>query len=40
MDLADYVVVVVDGKITDKARKDDIITDLLLKDFLKIGIAS
>jgi ABC-type lipoprotein export system ATPase subunit len=40
MDLADYVIVLVDGKITARAPKDQIITDLLLKDFLKIGIAS
>jgi ABC-type multidrug transport system ATPase subunit len=40
MDLADYVVVVADGKVTEKADKDNIITDLLLKDFLKVGIAS
>jgi phospholipid/cholesterol/gamma-HCH transport system ATP-binding protein len=40
MDLADFVVMVIDGKVTIKAPKDNIISDLLLNDFLKIGIAS
>jgi ABC-type lipoprotein export system ATPase subunit len=40
MDLADFVVVVVDGKVSIKAPEDNIISDLLLNDFLKIGIAS
>jgi len=40
MDLADFVVVIVDGKLSAKAPKDNIISDLLLNDFLKIGIAS
>jgi len=40
MDLADFVVVIVDGKLSVKAPKDNIISDLLLNDFLKIGIAS
>jgi ABC-type multidrug transport system ATPase subunit len=40
MELADFVIVVVDGKITVKAPKDHIISDLLLNDFFKIGIAS
>jgi len=40
MDLADFVVVVVDGKVTKNAPKDLIISDLLLNDFVKIGIAS
>jgi hypothetical protein len=31
---------VIDGKVTIKAPKDYIISDLLLNDFLKIGIAS
>jgi len=40
MDLADFVVIVVDGKVTRNAPKDLIISDLLLNDFVKIGIAS
>jgi ABC-type lipoprotein export system ATPase subunit len=40
IDLADFVIVVVDGKVSIKAPKDNIISDLLLNDFLKIGIAS
>jgi len=40
MDLADFVVIVVDGKVTREAPKDLIISDLLLNDFVKIGIAS
>ncbi|MDR0301784.1 MAG: ATP-binding cassette domain-containing protein [Treponema sp.] len=40
MDLADFVVVIIDGKLQASAPKDQIITDLLLKDFLKIGIVS
>jgi ABC-type lipoprotein export system ATPase subunit len=40
MELADFVVVVVNGKVTVKAQKDHIINDLLLNDFFKIGIAS
>jgi ABC-type multidrug transport system ATPase subunit len=39
-DLADFVVIVVDGKVTINAPKDQIISDLLLNDFLKTGIAS
>ena len=40
MELADFVVVVVDGKITVKSKKDHIISELLFNDFFKIGIAS
>jgi len=40
MDLADIIVVVIDGKITAHAPKDEILSDLLLNDFIKIGIAS
>jgi ABC-type multidrug transport system ATPase subunit len=40
MDLADFVVVIVDGEVSIKAPKDKIISDLLLTDFLNIGIAS
>jgi ABC-type lipoprotein export system ATPase subunit len=40
LDLADFVVVIVDGKVSVKAPKDNIIDDLLRNDFLKIGIAS
>jgi len=40
MDLADYVVVIVDGRVSAMAPKDNIISELLLNDFLKIGIAS
>jgi ABC-type multidrug transport system ATPase subunit len=40
IDLADFVVIVVDGKVTISAPKDLIISDLLLNDFVKIGIAS
>jgi len=40
MDLADFVVVIVDGEVSIRAPKDKIISDLLLTDFLNIGIAS
>jgi len=40
MDLADFVVVIADGKLSVNAPKDHIVNDLLLNDFLKIGIAS
>jgi ABC-type multidrug transport system ATPase subunit len=40
MDLADFVVVIMDGKLSANAPKEQIVTDLLLKDFLKIGIVS
>ena len=40
MDLADFIVVIVDGMVRVKAPKDQIISDLLLNDFIKIGIAS
>jgi len=40
IDLADFVAVIIDGKLEICSPKDKIITDLLLKDFLKIGIAS
>jgi ABC-type multidrug transport system ATPase subunit len=40
IDLADFVVIVVDGKVTRNAPKEQIISDLLLNDFVKIGIAS
>lgn len=40
IDLADYVIVIDDGRVTVKALKDNIISDLLLNDFFKIGIAS
>ena len=40
MDLADYVIVVDEGKITANTTKENIISDLLHNDFIKIGIAS
>jgi ABC-type lipoprotein export system ATPase subunit len=40
MDLADFVVIISDGKVTAQAPKEHIINDLLLKDYFKIGIAS
>ncbi|MCL2800180.1 MAG: ATP-binding cassette domain-containing protein [Treponema sp.] len=40
IDLADYIIVVLEGKIHACAPKDEIISDLLLNDFIKIGIAS
>jgi hypothetical protein len=40
MDLADFVVVVVDGKVSVKAPKDHAIGDLLLSDIFKLGIIS
>jgi len=40
MDLADFVVIVDDGKVTRNAPKDSIMNDLLRNDFVKIGIAS
>jgi ABC-type multidrug transport system ATPase subunit len=39
-DLADFVVVVEDGKVTKNAPKDQIISDLSLNDFVKTGIAT
>ena len=40
MELADFIIVMVDGKITANAPKEMIIGDLLMNDFLKVGIAS
>ena len=40
IDLADFVVIIVDGKVSAMAPKDEIISDLLLNDFLKVGVAS
>jgi ABC-type multidrug transport system ATPase subunit len=40
LDLADYVIVLVDGRITVRAPKDQIANDLTLKDFLKIGVTA
>ncbi|MCL2208681.1 MAG: ATP-binding cassette domain-containing protein [Treponema sp.] len=40
MELADYVVVVTDGKMSVKAAKDHVLGDLLLNDSFTIGIAS
>jgi ABC-type lipoprotein export system ATPase subunit len=40
LDLADFVIIIADGKVSTKAPKDHIISDLLLNDFLKVGIAS
>ena len=40
MDLADFIVVISDGKVSAKAPKDQIIYDLLREDFIKIEIAS
>jgi phospholipid/cholesterol/gamma-HCH transport system ATP-binding protein len=37
-DLADYIVVIIDGKLSISAPKDQIMSDLHLRDFLKIGI--
>jgi ABC-type lipoprotein export system ATPase subunit len=39
-DLADFVVVIIDGKVSVKAPKDQIIGDLMLSDIFKIGIIS
>ncbi|MDR2729327.1 MAG: ATP-binding cassette domain-containing protein [Treponema sp.] len=39
-DLADFVVVVEDGRVTKNAPKDQITSDLLLNDFIKTGIVS
>jgi len=39
-DLADQIIVVVDGKITANAPKDALINDLHMNEFLKVGIAS
>jgi len=38
-DLADFIVIVVDGKITVNAPKEKIKNELMLNDFLKIGIG-
>ncbi|MCL2214242.1 MAG: ATP-binding cassette domain-containing protein [Treponema sp.] len=40
IDLADFIIVIVDGKVTANAPKEMIIGDLLMNDFLKVGIAS
>jgi ABC-type sugar transport system ATPase subunit len=40
VDLADFVVVIVDGKVSVKAPTDHAISDLMLSDIFKIGIAS
>jgi ABC-type multidrug transport system ATPase subunit len=39
-DLADFIVVVIDGRLSVNAPKDQVMSDLQFKDFLKIGIAS
>jgi len=39
-DLADFIVVIVDGKLSVNAPKDQVMSGLQLKDFLKIGIVS
>jgi ABC-type multidrug transport system ATPase subunit len=39
-DLADFIVVIIDGRLSVNAPKDQVMSDLHLKDFLKIGIAS
>jgi ABC-type lipoprotein export system ATPase subunit len=38
-DLADYIVVIIDGKLSVNAPKEQIISDMHLRDFLKIGIT-
>jgi len=40
IDLADYIIVVTDGQVTANAPKEMLIGDLLMNDFLKVGIAS
>ena len=40
IDLADFVAIIIDGKLSVMSPKEDIISDLLLNDFLKVGIAS
>ena len=40
LDLADFVIVIAEGRLSVKAPKENIINDLLQNDFLKIGIAS
>ena len=40
VDLADFVVVIEDGKVSANAPKDRVISDFLLSDIFKIGIAS
>ncbi|MCL2276716.1 MAG: ATP-binding cassette domain-containing protein [Treponema sp.] len=40
IDLADFIVIINEGKVTADASKESLISDLLLNDFLKIGIAS
>jgi ABC-type multidrug transport system ATPase subunit len=40
VDLADFVVVIVDGKVSVKTPTDHAISDFLLNDIFKIGIAS
>ena len=39
-EFADFVVVIIDGKVSVKSPKDQIIGDLMLSDIFKIGIAS
>ncbi|MDR2941338.1 MAG: ATP-binding cassette domain-containing protein [Treponema sp.] len=40
MDLADYVAVIIDGKLSVNEPKDQVMSDPQFKEFLKIGIAS
>jgi len=40
IDLADFIVIIDEGKVTANASKESLISDLLLNDFLKVGIAS
>jgi len=39
-ELADYVIVIMDGKVTAAAPREKIMSDSLLNDFLKTGMAS
>jgi len=38
-DIADYVVVIIDGKVSFQATKDEIINNVELSNFLKMGMA-
>ena len=40
LDLADHVIIIAEGKVSLEAPKDNVIHELLIRDFLKIGIAS
>jgi len=40
LDLADHVIIIAEGKVSHEAPKDNIMNELLERDFLKIGIEA